>query len=143
MKVLNLSLIILTLLLNCNNERFISKERKINENYLEIFYLKSEKLYPFTITCDMIRGEMFKKDRIELKVVEQKFVNKFLILYKKYKPSNKKANHDARIQVLIHRGKKVDVLCLGSHFGTSVNGKRMEDSPEILKLIKDKLQEKN
>jgi hypothetical protein len=143
MKIFNLSLIILALFFNCKNENIPVNQSGEHDNYLEIFYLQGEKLYPFRITCNMIRGEIFKKDRLELKIDDQKFVNQFLSLYRKYKASTETDDHDTRIQVLVHQGIKVDTLCMGGHYDTSINGKRMEDLPKLLKLIKDRLNQKN
>lgn len=142
MKIINLGLLMLILFLNCNKGENNEVKQIKNENYLEIYYLKGEKHYPFTITCDMIRGEVFEKERVELKITDQKFMKQFFDIYKKYQPSDKKPVHDTRIQILVHQGEKVDVLCMGKYFSTSINGKRMQDLPELLTLIKDKLNQK-
>ena len=121
-------------LINCKHT-----ESRNPENYIEIYALRPGILYPFSINCNMIRGELFKEGRRYQKITDAKFMSKFLLLYNNYEPIDKLNGDDNRIQVLIHRKNKVDTLCLGENFFTHINGKRMKDSPELLKLIKDKI----
>ena len=133
------SFFLLLLFAFCKNPNNNIKKVPKVDNYLEFFYLNSYRLYPFSITCDMIRSDIFKKDRIEVKIEDQVYINKFLKFYNKYKPSIKKTNFDTKIQILIHQGKKIDTLCLGRINDSSINGERMDDLPELLKLIKNKI----
>ena len=108
-------------------------------NYLEVFYIKPGIHYPMSIHCDMLRSEFFKKERLEKVINDKKFVSQFLKIYKDYRPSEKESGKDIRIQIYVHYDKRVDTLCLGEHFYTFINGKRMNDSPKLLKLIKAEL----
>jgi hypothetical protein len=116
-----------------------NKPKVEQSNYLEVFYIKPGIHYPMSIDCDMVRGDFLKKDRLEIVISNKKFVSQFFKIYKNYRPSLKESGKDTRIQIYVHYNKRVDTLCLGEYFYTFINGKKMNDSPELLELVKKQL----
>ncbi len=128
-------ILILFLLSNCRQEN-----NKIE--YLNIFFVEKGLTSQIPISCDRLKGKWNSNTLFNKKLKNSSFLQKFETLYKNYQKNEEKTNTDidVRIKVLIYlKNKNVDTLCLGENFNTYLNGKKMIDSPKLLKLIKDKI----
>ena len=128
-------ILILFLLSNCRQEN-----NKIE--YLNIFFVEKGLTSQIPISCDRLKGKWNSNTLFNKKLKNSSYLQKFETLYKNYQKNEEKTNTDidVRIKVLIYlKNKNVDTLCLGENFNTYLNGKKMIDSPKLLKLIKDKI----
>jgi nitrate reductase beta subunit len=122
-------------MLNCSN---IKKENQ-SDKYLDFFYFKGNKLFPFRINCKSIRSEMFKEDIKFKKVEDEEYFERFIKEYGKLKTDKEQSDIDTRIQIIFHNDKTVDTICMGSHFGIKINGVRKKDSKSFLNLVQEKM----
>ncbi|MGQ2982773.1 hypothetical protein [Flavobacterium sp.] len=70
------------------------------------------------------------------------FTEEFSLLYNNLQEPEKNNTIDTRIRILYHHGAQSDTICMGEYFGIMVNGQQKEDSPKLLKLIKDRIYKK-
>ncbi|MBE8725386.1 hypothetical protein C4F50_10545 [Flavobacterium sp. KB82] len=114
---------------------------KSDNQYLEFFYFKGNKLFPFRLNCKSIRSEMFRDDVKYKKIEDEKYIERFIKEYEKLKIEEKQSEIDVRMQIIFHNGKITDTICMGSHFGIKINGVRKNDSKSFLYLIQEKMYE--
>lgn len=137
MKSILLTIIIFSAL-NCNLN---NKPEKIDNQYLEFFYFKGNKHFPFRINCKSIRSEMFREHIKYKKIEDTEYIERFKKEYEKLKTGKKQDEIDVRTQIIFHKGKTSDTICMGSHFGIKINGVRKNDSKSFLNLIQEKMYE--
>lgn len=138
MKSIFLTIIIIFSALNCNIK---SEPSKADNQYLEFFYFKGNKLFPFRLNCKSIRSEMFKDDIKYKKIEDREYIKRFVKEYEKLETEKKQNEIDVRMQIIFHNGKITDTICMGSHFGIKINGVRKNDSKSFLNLIQEKMYE--
>ncbi|OYQ50042.1 hypothetical protein CHU92_00160 [Flavobacterium cyanobacteriorum] len=128
---------------SCKN---ITNSHKVNGkesgNYIEFFYMPPHEMISYRYSCEKFKSGPLPKgsEREYLKVSDEKFNLRFHSLYNSLQPSST-SNYevDARIQLLVHRNKKVDTVCMGTAHGIIVNGSLKEDSSEFSKLVTDEI----
>lgn len=69
------------LMLNCSN---IKKDNQ-SDKYLDFFYFKGNKLFPFRLNCKSIRSEMFRDDVKYEKIEDREYIERFTKEYEKLK----------------------------------------------------------
>ncbi|MHA3789521.1 hypothetical protein ACX0HA_15020 [Flavobacterium hauense] len=99
--------------------------------------MKENALTSFSIPCDIVKPKIYGTKSMHIQ--DEKFIKKFMILYHELKDSEETRSIDTRIRIVYHHGDITDTICMGEHFTIFVNGQIKEDSPELLKLIKDKI----
>lgn len=130
--------IIIFSVLNCNVKNETSKA---DNQYLDFFYFKGNKLFPFRLNCKSIRSEMFRDEIKYTKIEDVKYIERFIKEYEKLKNEEKQSEIDVRMQIIFHNGKITDTICMGSHFGIKINGVKKKDSKSFLNLIQEKMYE--
>ena len=114
---------------------------KSNINYLDVHYVEEGITSQVPYDCSMLIGKWNPDILFHTEITDQDFLNEFEALYERYEFSNEGNAYDIRIKILIHKNNKiVDTLCMGENFDTFLNSKRVKDSPELLKLLKEKLE---
>ena len=136
MKSIYIAIIIFSTL-NCNIKNGPLKTN--NPQYLEFFYFKGNKLFPFRINCKSIRSEIFKKDIKFKKVEDEEYIERFIKEYERLKTDKEQSDIDTRIQIIFHNDKTVDTICMGNHFGIKINGVRKNNSKSFLNLVQEKM----
>lgn len=106
------------------------------ERYLEIYYMKRG-FTAFNIPCNLVNPPSYGTKNV--KILDSEFINEFESLYNKLKNSNEIPAIDTRMRIIYHHGVNIDTICMGENFTILVNGQLKEDSPELLKLIKEKI----
>ncbi|SHH88155.1 hypothetical protein [Flavobacterium defluvii] len=137
MKSIFLAIIIFSVL-NCNVKNETSKA---GNQYLEFFYFKDNKLFPFRLNCKSIRSEMFRDDIKYKRIEDVKYIERFTKEYENLKTEEKQSEIDVRMQIIFHNGKITDTICMGSYFGIKINGVKKKDSKSFLNLIQEKMYE--
>jgi len=128
-------ILILFLFTNCNQENN-------SIDYLNIVFVEKGLTSQIPISCDRLKGKWDTNTLFNKKINSQLFIKKFEKLYKNYQTSKEKTDTiiDARIKIIIYlKNNNIDTLCLGENFNTYLNGKKMIDSPKLLKLIKEEI----
>lgn len=123
-------LLSLMLLLSCEKE----------EKYLEIYYMGQNVLTAMNIPCNMIRPHIYNMK--DMKIYDERFVDDFASKYDELRDAKENESIDVRIKIFYHHGANTDTICMGEYFTIFVNGQQKEDSPELLKLVKDKIYKK-
>ena len=120
-------LITLFFLFSCDKE----------QEYLEVYYMKQNSLTAINIPCDMVKPDYYGIKY--MKIQDKKFIEQFKVSYLQLKDTKKVRRIDTRIRIIYHKGNKMDTICMGEYFTIFVNGELKEDSPKLLKLIKDRI----
>ncbi|WP_407268289.1 hypothetical protein [Tenacibaculum maritimum] len=129
--------VVLFLIISCT-----VREEKIE--YLDVLFIEEGLTSQIPFNCDRLSHKWNSPVFSNMKIKDESFNSKFYSYMKRYKPDNNDSTYDIRIKVLIHySNNKIDTLCLGENFNTFLNGKRVFDSPEHLKLIKGYIYKKN
>lgn len=119
---------------------FSSCKEEKPKNYLEIYALNPDLMFPMTIYgCKIMQSDFLKEKKTYTKIEDQKVVNKVLNYFNSCKLDKHGDVKNIRYQIIIHKELQTDTLCLGGHFGTFKNGKKVIDSPEIFKILKDEV----
>ena len=106
---------------------------------IEISFIQTRTNFPMVFDCSMIQGELMKERIFRRTIDNQEFLKSFLKEYESLKEDTVQKSIDIRIQVLIKNNNSIDTLCLGEYFNTSINGKKMIDNPNLLKMLKNEL----
>lgn len=125
-----LAMIMMSLLLSCKNE----------DKHIDIYYMPEGVLTAMNIDCRWVRLSQYNVKNTTIS--DEEFVEEFDTYYSELNESDGVYLPDVRIRIFYHHGKETDTICLGEHFGTMVNGQQREDSPKLLKLIKDRIYKK-
>ena len=115
-------------------------EKDSNIDNLEVFYLPEGTTTDIPIECNHLYPSMFEFDLLQKTFVKQSILKKFKDRLLNLTISEDKPDMDIRIRIMInYANKKVDTLCLGEYFGTYLNGKRMIDDQELLRMVKNEI----
>jgi len=106
---------------------------------LEACYMQEGTLTIADIPCDALEKNSLHRKVYYFETDNDDFMEKFASSYDKLQVKEKPEGFDVRIRLFYHHGKETDTICMGSFFGIAVNGREMEDSPELLTLVKGKI----
>ena len=127
----NLIFIALLLSFSCN--------KKQEENrHIDIYYLGKNISYTFNIPCHMIQQPSLPGVKY-VTINDKEFMENFNLHFNTLKEPKEIYPLDARIKIIYYHNTQIDTICMGEYFSISVNGKPKQDSPQLLKLIKDKI----
>ena len=107
---------------------------------LEIYYMKHNSMTAMRIPCHMIGSKSI--DAKNIKIDNEQFLDEFASLYNRLEEAKETRSLNARIKIIYRHDMRSDTICMGEYFTIEVNGQQKEDSPELLKLIKDKIYKK-
>tara|TARA_B100001105_G_C22223182_1_gene370587 strand:+ start:302 stop:610 length:309 start_codon:yes stop_codon:yes gene_type:complete len=97
-------------------------------------------LTAINIDCRWVRLSQYHVKNTTIS--NEDFVGEFNTYYSELNESDGIYPPNVRIRIFYHHGKEPDTICMGEYFGTMVNGQQKEDSPKLLKLIKDRIYKK-
>ena len=129
-----LLLSISTLFFNCNNKK--------SNKYINVHFIQSGTTFPVSMDCKFNGNENEQTgDLFYKKITDESFINTFYEKYKKLEVNHENKNSpNNRIMAFVHyENRKIDTLCFGENNGIMLNGIRMNDSPELLSHLKDKI----
>lgn len=112
--------------------------KKTDVSYVEIYYVPDGTSTPISIHCDLVHINFFEDLKV-IKINEKETLENISSLINILEPTNLDKEIDARIKMIIYHENKSDTLCLGEFFGTTLNGRIMEDNKELFKLIRKKI----
>jgi hypothetical protein len=136
----NISVLILgVFLLVC----FSCQDQNRAIDYLDVYFLPEGTTTQIPIHCDMLYGD-WKPKLVHRKIENSKILKQFEDYYNSYLENKEEKTQDLRIRCMIYlKNGRVDTLCLGEYFDTFLNGQRMNDSNELLNLLKKELDYSN
>lgn len=112
---------------------------RTNTDKIIVLYTPENVSINYSISCFLFEGEF--ANIINEKVISDPEIIHILQteISSLQKNNNPAGAEDIRIKCLIQYSNRTDTLCLGENFGIFLNGTEMEDSPEILQLIKKEI----
>lgn len=93
------------------------------------------------IDCRWVQSSMYQNVK-NIIIRDEDFNSEFDTYHSELNESDGIYPPDVRIRILYHHGRETDTICMGEYFGIMVNGQQKEDSPKLLKLIKDRIYKK-
>ncbi|WP_017732421.1 hypothetical protein [Nafulsella turpanensis] len=91
------------------------------------------------VTCESI-DYIFPDSLLKQKTItDKRFLEKLGKELSSLEQASEERNVDIRMKLLIDYPKKTDTLCLGEFFNVVLNGKLMDDNPELLNLVKSEV----
>lgn len=144
-KIICFVITVFVFLQSCKEVNNGNNVRKRSDNFLELYYLAPNRLYPMKFNCGNLQSGPLPNDseRYYLKVTDSSFMTKFKSLYSELSSIDGDNNDfDAKTQILVHLDNKTDTICMGRNNGIIINGAAKSNSPKFFKLINDEI-EKN
>ncbi|MBN7811559.1 hypothetical protein J0A68_11400 [Algoriphagus sp. H41] len=115
----------------------IGREKVDEIERVKIAYLPEYSCFNVPVTCSSLEWVSgFNKEKI---ADDRRFTRLISDELKKLKPKEGRQYPDFRIKLMIKYQDRVDTLCMGEFFDVTLNGQAMEDSPELLAIVKRRI----
>ncbi|MCH2195852.1 hypothetical protein [Kordia sp.] len=130
-------LILLTFSFSCEKSNEVDK----NIDYINVYFIQKGTTYPIRIDCSFVADQERSIEEIHYKkITNNEFIDKFLSLKNVLTESKDSKPVDSKIKVFIkYKNNKKDSICFGAYHGIEIDGVKMNDSEELLEVLKNEI----